>query len=320
MMREGALDTAGHTANQTDQMQDQPNRRLVDLLYREILGRRADESGIAAYNHLLCKADRDAGIAASVRSLLSSNEYRNRPDHVAQFAHRALSPRGTRQINGKPVSHVVSLGTHCLAGFFVKQYGLKRYSLPFDWLFSSPDAVLHCLDDNFATFLDRSHYVSITERRATKEPGAEHRFYNQTYNVGDMFAHRDPLIPDDYRYVRDTVARFNAVMASMEAKLFVMIARPRHDAVRAFPLLSDKIRSTTENSAFICVQLAEPTQQVGCRSMNMLRSSGDHALYEFKPSSSELGLGFDEPLDDMTIMRLVWQYEFDLRDVRVPTD
>ena len=301
-------------------MKDQTNRRLVDLLYREILGRRADESGIAAYNHLLCENDRDAGIAASVRSLLSSTEYRNRPHHVAQFAHRALSPRGARQINGKLVSHVVSLGTHCLAGFFIKHYGLKRYSLPFDWLFSSPDAVLHCLDDNFATFLDRSHYISITERRASKEPGAEHRFYNQKYDVGDMFAHRDPLVPGDYRYVRDTVARFNTLIGSTDGKLFVMIVRPQHDAVRTFPKLSDKIRSITVNSAFICVQLREPTHQAGCRSMHLLQSTGDHSLYEFQPSSSELGLGFDELLDDMSIMRLVWQFEFDLRDVRLSTD
>jgi hypothetical protein len=294
---------------------DEADRTLIDALYRAILGRRADPGGTVAYRRLLTAGVRDDGIAEAVRSLLASREYADRVAKEPGIALRVSGPPGKRLVGGQQVKHIVSLGTHCLTSFLLKKHGLKRYSLPFDWLFSSPATILHCLDDQFATFLDSKHYVAITQRRESKEPGADHAFYRDRDGVGDMFAHRDPSTPDDYGYLQNTVGRFGRMMQLPDAKLFVMILRPKHNAVRAFPLLSDKIRSMTENSAFICVQLREPTEQPGCHSMQMLREDGDHALYEFQPSSPELGVGFEEPIDDMAVMRLIRQFDIDLTDV-----
>ncbi|MHA6205829.1 DUF1796 family putative cysteine peptidase [Dyella soli] len=299
---------------------DHANRQLIDSLYRQILGRAADEGGLVTYDRLLSGTDRDRAIAESVRCLLASAEYKQRATATHDSPRPEFSAAGSRLINGKKIGHIVSIGTHCLTSFLLKKHGLKQYSLPFDWLFSSPATILHCLEDSFATFLDAKHYSPVTSRRASKEPGADHLFYRHRHGVGDMFAHRDPSTPDDYRYLQKTVYRFNKLMALPDAKLFVMIARPVHNAIRAFPLISDKIRSMTENSAFLCIQLREPTLQPGCHSMNLLRSNDDHALYEFQPSSGELGIGFDELIDDLAIMRLVRQFDRDLTDIHVPIE
>ncbi|WP_083764785.1 DUF1796 family putative cysteine peptidase [Sodalis glossinidius] len=45
---------------------------------------------------------------------------------------------GSKKINGLPISHVVSLGSHCLAASILKKYGLKKASFPFDWFFLVP--------------------------------------------------------------------------------------------------------------------------------------------------------------------------------------
>lgn len=288
------------------------NRQLIDLLYREILGRGADEGGVKNYGRLLAKENRDEGVAAAVRGLLASMEFMRRPDTLSRLARHTLCRNAPRQLNGNKIQHIASLGTHCLTSFLMKTYGLKAYSLPFDWLFSSPAAVLHCIDDNFETFLDRSYYASVTEKRQSKEPGADHTFYVKNFDVGDMFAHRDPLDPGDHTYFRRAAARFNALLRTKDAKLFVMISRSKHDLVDTYQELSDRIRSLTENSALLCVQLLDPTLEFGARSMRMLKRQDEHALYEFQPSSREVGIGFEDPLDDIAIMQLIWQYDIEL--------
>lgn len=127
-----------------------------------------------------------------------------------------------------------------------------------------------------------------------------------------MFAHRDPTMPDDYAYIGRTVARFNRVMALPDAKLFVMVARPHRKSEKSFRALSRIINSITRNSALLCIQLRKPTLQVGQRSMRLLKAYGDHQLLEFIPSSNELGVKFDDPLDNLAVMQLIYQFKLQL--------
>ncbi|MBJ9695769.1 DUF1796 family putative cysteine peptidase [Burkholderia cenocepacia] len=295
------------------------DRKLIEALYIQILGRAGDEGGIGLYMKTLVDHPRDDAILNAVRTMMGSEEYqkrvaRERIADVADVVRHAINPHGSELINGLPVSHIVSLGTHCITSFLLKKYGLKRYSLPFDWVFSSPEAVMHCLDDNFVTFLDGSHYRSITEERETKEPGASHTYYLERYGVINMFAHRDPTRPADYAYTKKTVARLGELLPRDDAKLFVMTSRPVHDMESQFDTIAAKVDTMTKNGALLAIQLEEPTEQPGCHSMTFVRQNGNHKLYRFKPSSSENGKDFEETIDDAAIIRLICQYSLDLVD------
>ena len=57
----------------------------------------------------------------------------------------------------------LSLGSLCAAAKFLQRHQLRAHAGPFDWVFSSPEMVAHCLDDDFAAFLDRTQYVPIDD-------------------------------------------------------------------------------------------------------------------------------------------------------------
>uniref|UniRef100_A0A1A9Z2J1 Uncharacterized protein n=1 Tax=Glossina pallidipes TaxID=7398 RepID=A0A1A9Z2J1_GLOPL len=127
--------------------------------------------------------------------------------------------KGERLINGKKVNHIASLGNHCLCSATLKDHGLKKYSLPFDWIFTHPGIVLDCLNDNFSLFLDKKHYHSLTNERHDRdyEPGASHLYFESKYGTINTFNHRDVTQSEDYNYIVRAVERFRKLLTSGDA-------------------------------------------------------------------------------------------------------
>jgi len=256
------------------------NREFVESLYRIILRREGDEAGVASASQALSMAsDRDSIALGLIQSLLASDEYLNRISSDTNVITRIVNPAQKNRINGLPAKHIISLGTHCLTSSIMKNLGMRRYSLPFDWIFTSPQTVAHCLNDGFKTFLDQSHYRTITRDRGTTDPGADHLFY--------LNKHED-------------------------AKLFVMIERVRVRPPWIFRSLSRAINRLTENSAFLYIEMKKPTMLPGIRSVKLRKKIGEHRAYEFTPSSREHGTRFDDPMDDLSIIQIINQYEMDI--------
>lgn len=90
---------------------------------------------------------------------------------------------------------------------------IKKCSYPFDWIFSSTDNVIHCLEDDFKIFLDKSFYIPITDNICG------HSYYHPK-----MFNHHNPLYNEnDYQYFVRCVGRFKQLFVNPEHKLFTMI-------------------------------------------------------------------------------------------------
>ena len=135
-----------------------------------------------------------------------------------------------------PVKHLISLGCRCSQASVYRLLGQRRYAGPFDWVFSSPQVVIHCLQDDFNSFLDRSQlYQNGSSFDAIGlKPGSAprerkligHKVYSSlTAGVGrgTIFNHRDPLHnEEDYLYTCRSVERFRLALASSERKVFVM--------------------------------------------------------------------------------------------------
>jgi hypothetical protein len=287
---------------------------LVRDLYRAFLGREPDTDGARTYEALIRKLGADRAIPKMIKAFLSSREYRERAD-AATASHvnaTLVSQGGDQFVSGMPVGHLVPLGTFCLPSIVFRDAGLRRYSLPFDWIFSTPQMIRDCLADDFTTFLDRRHYQPGDQ--SSHEPGAEHLLYRERYGLPGLFVHHDPTRERDYLYFVRCVTRFRHLLSSTDAKLFVTIGRPNHDLTNEFPLLVESLSRATTNFALLCVELLDPTER-GLSSLVPLARNGEHVLYRFTPSSFNPVGGFlPDKLDEWTLLRLFYRYKLTLRD------
>lgn len=293
-------------------------KHLVRDLYRAILGREPDEDGARTYEGLIRRIGVDRAVPKMLKAFLRSTEYRERADAlVASYVNSTLASRGDRLINGYPVNHVVSLGSFCLPSMLCQDNGLRTYSLPFDWIFSTPQMVRDCLADDFAVLLDRRHYRSIADPKKndpTREAAAEHDLFCERYGIPGLFAHRDPTREADYLYYVRCVTRFRQLLRSQDTKLFLIIGRDHHNLTGEFPLLLESLAGVTGNFALLGIELLEPGEP-GLSALVPITTTGIHALYRFTPSCfNPTGDFLPDKLDEWTLLRLIYRYKLALKD------
>jgi hypothetical protein len=283
-------------------------------LYWAVLGREPDPDGAQFYEGLVRKIGAERAVPRILKAFQSSAEYRQRADALAvSYINSSLASQGDRLVNGRPVEHLAPLGCFCLPALLFQNYGLRRYSLPFDWIFSSPQMVRECLSNDFAEFLDRRHYRSVTGDKRT-EPGADHVLYRERFGVPGLFAHRDPTREDDYLYFVRCVTRFRQLLGSEDAKLFLFIVRPEHDMAAEFPLLIEALGRLTTNFVLQCIQLMDPAED-RLTTIAPLAAIGDHALHRVTPSAfNAAGSFLPDKFDEWSVLRLVCRYRLVLKD------
>lgn len=108
-------------------------------------------------------------------------------------------------------NHVISLGCACNTSLYLKELGLKTYSLPYDWIFSNLDMIEHTIEDDFQSFLDRQ----LMFARNPKQAG--HQQYHDM-----LFNHRNPKDnQEDYDYYQRCINRFKQILKTNDTKLFI---------------------------------------------------------------------------------------------------
>ena len=122
---------------------------------------------------------------------------------------------------------VVSLGCNCLTAYTLRQLGLRSFSGPFDWIYSTPAMVDHAVRDGFSSFLDRSQLTGIGGFKFK----ASHTLYspmvcseNSHVTNGVLFNHHDPLSDEGHGYFKRTVQRFEHVMRCPNQKLLALFS------------------------------------------------------------------------------------------------
>ncbi|MCW9015239.1 MAG: papain-like cysteine peptidase [Gammaproteobacteria bacterium] len=116
------------------------------------------------------------------------------------------------QFLGTPQHQAISLGQNCTSAWYLKQVEVKKQSYPFDWIISSAEVLESCLDDNFATFMNKEHMFSFDDGKR-----AGHKIYHEK-----LFNHRNPLInQQDYEYYQRCVTRFLNFLDSTTPVVFV---------------------------------------------------------------------------------------------------
>ena len=110
------------------------------------------------------------------------------------------------------INYTCSLGSLCHSSQILKRNNLKLCSYPFDWIFSNYVNIIHCIEDNFNIFLDKSYYINISDSTCG----------HSKYHV-QMFNHYNPLNIDHYNYYVRCIDRFKNLLQKQEHKLFIMI-------------------------------------------------------------------------------------------------
>jgi hypothetical protein len=120
------------------------------------------------------------------------------------------------------VNYTCSLGNLCHTSQLLKRNKYKVCSYPFDWIFSSGDVIIDCIEDDFKTFLDKQYYINISQSQCG------HSKYGNS-----MFNHHNPLINiDHYNYYVRCVDRFKNLLQKKEHKLFIMILTNKIEIVK----------------------------------------------------------------------------------------
>lgn len=269
------------------------------------------------YEGLIRRIGAERAIPKMLKAFRSSAEYDARAGALAvSYIDSELAARGTGLIDGRPVAHLASLGSFCLPGNIMRHHGLRRYSLPFDWIFSSPQMLIDCLTDDFAAFLDPRYYRSISESRWN--PGAEHELYLEKYGIPAVFAHRDPTREQDYLYFTRCVARFRTLLSSPDPKLFLIMGRPNHDLANGFPRVLELLCRFTTSFVLLGIDVLDPTGDGQC-ALTQTAQIGTHCLYRYLPSSYHPeGAYFPDKIDDWNVLRLVYRYRIALQDSPSP--
>lgn len=208
-------------------------------------------------------------------------------------------------------AHFLSLGTHCYTSALLSRLGLKRFSAPFDWLFSSLDMVAHCLEDDFRIFLDRQYFrpVPVDQRRDGPEYNlCEHEYYLQNFGVHFVFNHTDPNTEEGYAYLGRCVDRLRAVLASVDRKVFVCVASRGQYSAASLKRVIDALVARTEKYELLCVLVDESDANALLPLMNPIENPFGVHLYAHRPVSRLGGTQFDDPVDELPIARLLRRY------------
>lgn len=148
-----------------------------------------------------------------------------------------------------PPRRLVSLGTTCHVAQFLKESERKPESTPFDWIFSTPEAVAHVLADDFRAFLDPAQYVDHRDQRENPRRAGHGRYHDR------MFNHHDPRRPEDHAYFVRCVERFRALGNDGQRLLFIMghMNQRRAAAVGVYERLFAELRRTKADAHLLAI-------------------------------------------------------------------
>ena len=162
----------------------------------------------------------------------------------------------------EPIKYVCSLGALCFSAELLKRNKLKKCSYPFDWVFSTPNMIASCLEDDFKLFLDKSHHKSVTYY---DKPKSTHTYYITHFFEGNtgctIFNHHDITRQDDYYYFERCIYRFRNLLTSTEHKLFIL---SHHNnctfASEEINMLNHKLKSYTTNYDILVINHKESSK------------------------------------------------------------
>lgn len=224
--------------------------------------------------------------------------------HLRRRLPHGLQPRDTREPGA--LNHI-SLGSHCHMAQILKAEGLRRWSGPFDWIFSAPGMVRDCLADDFSALLDRSQYEStpLDERMAPHETRCRHRLYRERHAIPFVFNHHDPASSEaDYRFLQAGVRRLRTALDTpgTRNRLYLMTTVPTDETV--FPEIRKLLAARRAQNHLTVLELVAGAETPA--TVELAREDG-FDRWKVETRSPSTGIRFADPADDAFVTALVGQ-------------
>jgi hypothetical protein len=205
----------------------------------------------------------------------------------------------------------VSLGQNCSSAWYLKEVGLKNASYPFDWIFSSSEIVLDCIDNDFSKYLDKSMIVPINNGQS-----AGHTYYHS-----NMFHHRNPLkSEEDYNYYGRCCDRFRKIIKSEDHIVYLLtlinesqkrvswsegfnrnFKLPFDQNYRTVADLISRLKMENRNSQFVIVDHYTEVE----RRISYKKESNYLFTIEFCAGGESTGVHYTDSLDDFCYKYLI---------------
>ena len=293
------------------------DRDLVDVLYRSILARKPDANGLKNHSQFILSMSRKDSLNYLIRAFLNSKEYKEKQirSHVLKL--NINKDRLNKRIT---INHLISLGTHCYTSYLLKGAGLKKYSCPFDWIFSSPGMVGHVINDDFNKFIDRKYFIS-TQTVRTQGSKFEfkpviHDYYRSEFKITNVFNHHNPQLTSDYNYFVRSIERFRKMLFSNENVMFIVCTKHTSKTLAEFKKLSEIILKWRNQAVYLRYIAIEETTNT-LPSYDIVDGSfDDFELIHFKASSKWEALSFENIIDDMALLTAIsYEVNFNLSEI-----
>ncbi|MBT9486710.1 MAG: hypothetical protein IV093_04290 [Rubrivivax sp.] len=201
-----------------------------------------------------------------------------------------------------PVRHYVSLGTHCFTASLLRRWGLRNWAGPFDWLFSSVEMVTHCIEDDFATFLDRSLYQPVPVEQRPHGPSVNrvhHTVYRERFAIDYVFNHHDAHLDADHGHFQRAVMRFRSLLCADEPVVFVVTRTQGEGPVDDLRALRDVLVRRCASALLVAYEVPpiDPSTQDAPR-LDVALEEPSLRVYQYLPSSAWRPLKFESLLDE----------------------
>ncbi len=213
----------------------------------------------------------------------------------------------TELLSPKPTPQIVSLGTHCFTSGLLRRWGLRSTAGPFDWTFSSAGMVAHCIEDDFATFLDPSQYrpVPVDQRKAGPTANrVNHAYYLDKFYIEFVFNHHDVHLPEDYAHFQRTVQRFRAGLRASDFRVYVLTQWHNDNFLDELAVLRAALARHASNYRLVAYSVRE-SQHPPIPRLTPLLDEPDAMAYVFDPISRWEPLQFPDLLDEHCLVHSI---------------
>ncbi len=212
------------------------------------------------------------------------------------------------------INYVISIGPLCHTSYNLNQMGLKKFSCPFDWIFSNLTIVQNCIENKFRYFLDKKYYY-VSQHEIARYIG------HQYYSHASIFAHHDPLENiDHYNYFCRCVERFIKVLASDKNKLFVYTdmgyyekedMNENHALIKNYVQFDNFLKLHTSYYKLLFIIMNNSKSHPKSQATKILEND-NISIYFLENKSISNGLTFSDPIDNITYQNIIKNYQFDL--------
>ncbi|MDB5591851.1 MAG: hypothetical protein JWR86_2376 [Enterovirga sp.] len=201
------------------------------------------------------------------------------------------------------VNHV-AFGTFCHVAAALRDTGLRRWTGPFDWIFSTPGLLADCLEDDFARLLDPAELTSVPPEGLTNGARRQcrHPFYEERHGLPTIFNHHDPAgNAGDMRALHRAVRRLRLALGTdRRNQLYMMSERPWDEA--DLERLAALVAARPSRDELIVITAVVAGERGWSERVRELAGLPVRDV-ELRVGGRSRGTGFPDPADDAVLRR-----------------